>query len=219
VLSDRLIRTGLVVAASAILIQTAAHVANELWFDGRYGALDATQDGNVFTWMSSVATFAGAFAAAVAAISFGRHRRQLGLLASLLAFLSLDDAVGLHERLEHLTDGTSGMAGRAGGLVFLALYLPLLLAALVLLVRTARCAPSASRACINAGLALLVASVALRLVAAVVRLAGAELADGLRLAGVTATQDAELGGWVLIASGLTATLCVMLSSRPPARAT
>lgn len=201
----RLVSIGVVIAVAAMLVQTATHFVNAYVLDGRHAALDATEDGNAFAWLSSVATFAAAFAAAVAAACFARGRRRLLALAAVLAFLSLDDSVALHERLEHVTD--------TGALVFLAVYLPLLAAAVVLLLGAARRAPASARTAIHGGLALLAFAVAVRAVGGAVAVAGAELPYWQRTIGTGLMQGAELGGWILVAAGLTATLCTRLAAR------
>lgn len=205
----RLVSIGVVIAVAAMLVQTATHFVNAYVLDERHAALDATEDGNAFAWLSSVATFAAAFAAAVAAACFARGRRRLLALAAVLAFLSLDDSVALHERLEHVTD-------TAGALVFLAVYLPLLAAAVVLLLGAARRAPASARTAIHGGLALLAFAVAVRAVGGAVAVAGAELPYWLRTIGTGLMQGAELGGWILVAAGLTATLCTRLAARAEA---
>ena len=201
----RLVALGLVIALVALALQTAAHLTNAFVLGGRYPALDATRDDNAFTWMSSVATFAAGFAAAVAALAVGR--RRLALLASLLVFLSLDDLVQAHERLPLLMDGSAGPLAQAGELVFLAVYLPLLATVVTLLIGAARRGPRRAALAIFGGLAMLTASLAIRVVGAVVTVAGGSGPEWLKILGAAAMQDAELGGWILVAAGLTAIMC------------
>jgi hypothetical protein len=211
-IARRLTRTGTAIAISAMAVQTAAHLANALLLDGRYAALNATQDGNAFAWTSEVATFAGAFAAAVGAVCLRGRRGRLTVIALILAWLSLDDTVQVHEHLEHLTDGAAGPIGRMGPLVFLALYLPLLATALLLLWRAARAAPAPARQCMMAGLGLLAAAVGVRVMAGAGRLADVPLPDWAHALGTAAMQSAELGGWILVAAGLAAALCFELAA-------
>jgi len=62
-LGERLLRIGFPLAAAAVAFQTAAHLINEFLLDDRVEGLDADVEGNVFTWASSVSTFAFAVAA------------------------------------------------------------------------------------------------------------------------------------------------------------
>jgi hypothetical protein len=199
----RLVSLGLAAALAAVVLQTAGHLSNSFLLDGGYAELDATRDAGPFTWMSSVATFAAAFAAGIGALLYSRRRFELALLAALLAFLSLDDAVQAHEGLEH-----------AGALVFLAAYFPLLGGALLLLARAARDAPGRAGASIAAGLALLVASIGVRVVGGVATVLGG-VPDWIRVVGEAAMQDAKLGGWILVAAGMTASVCFLLVATEP----
>jgi len=83
-------------------------------------------------------------------------------------------------------------------------------------VRSALAAPSAAARPLCVGLGLLSAAIAVRLVAATVQLEGGTFPSAIRTAGVALQQGSELGGWILVASGLAASIgAIRNDDRPP----
>jgi hypothetical protein len=162
-------------------------------------------EGSLLDWLSVAALAATALGAAAGALYVPEGRRRFASLAAILAFLAVDDAFGVHERVTGAIAGWLGVSGR-GDALFLVPYLPLLAAAFGLLWRAAQAAGRPARTIMRLGLALLVAGVAMRLAAAFVATAGISLAAWAKTLGVAAMHDAELAAWVLLASGLASAL-------------
>jgi hypothetical protein len=93
VLGERLLRIGLWLTVAAVAFQTVAHLSNEFLLDDRMQALDADVEVNVFTWASSVATFAVAVAAFLHAFARIALEEGLELGGWLLAAVGLTTAV------------------------------------------------------------------------------------------------------------------------------
>ncbi len=184
-------------AGLAVAVQTTAHLVNELMLGGRYPQLAAAVDGNAFGRANTLSIALSAILTAVAAFSRVGIRRRRIVLSAALAFLAVDDAMGLHDRIRALPTPTETVAAAAFAAV-LALVLLLLSAE----TRRMRFAP---RRLLIAGLLALVAGFALRLVGAFVTVA--DTVGGTATAvGVAIEQGLGLGGWILVAAGLLAAL-------------
>lgn len=208
----RTLFVGLGVALVAVAVQTAGHLVNTLVLDGRFAALNASEEGTAFAWASSSALFAAGIAALVAALAGSHHRRRLGVLGGLLVYLSLDDAAGLHERLGNRLAALVGESA-LGDALFLVVYLPLLVILGALAWQVSEAARPSIRAMLRLGLALLVLAVGLRVVAALVLEANLHPGVALKNLGIASDQGAELAGWIVLAAGLTALLCAELFDR------
>ncbi len=188
----------------------AGHLLNELAFDGSISELDARQEGNSFTWASTVAAFAGALAATLHALLLEAHRVKLGLMAAALALISFDDLVRLHERLGgRLADGLDLPDAIAEGAELL-LFAPLLLGTLIvgwLLVGELSAKPARQ---LRLGLSLLVVAVVLEVFGAPTRAAaesGADWSNELRIA---LEEGVELAGLIIVGGTLVGLLCESL---------
>ena len=211
-LAAYIVRVGFLIAVLAVLVQTVAHLGNELVLDDRVEGLDADIEGNSFTWASSVATFTVALAAALHAAAFERQRREFSVLAGLAVWFSLDDVAIIHERVAlKLGEDLLGMPDYLAVRLWLILYLPLLLLAGIVLWRIAQEAEPPADHAVRFGLGLLVASIPVELAGAVTRrLVEKGHTDVPETFRVVIEEGLELGGWILIASGLTAILCSAL---------
>jgi hypothetical protein len=214
----RVASTGFAVAVAAVGVQTAAHLANAYLLQSRYPGLDAATEGNAFAWAASLATLAAAGGSLGIAVTAERGARLHGAaLAVLIAFLAADDMADLHDVLA--SDVSADLPGRLGGLGAWAMpgvYLPVLLLAFALLVRSALAAAPAATRPLCIGIGLLTAAIAVRLVAAAVQLEGGTFPSAIRTAGEALQQGMELGGWILVATGLAASVgAVRNSDRPP----
>lgn len=205
------VRVGIRIAVVAVLVQTVAHLGNEFLLDDRVEGLDADIEGNALTWASSVATFAVALCAALHAAAVEKQRREFTLLAALALWFSLDDVAIIHERVAlELGEDLLGMPDYLAVRLWLILYLPLLLLAGLVLWRVAQEAqPPADRA-VLVGLGLLVASIPVELAGAVTRKLAEDSTEVPETFRVAIEEGLELGGWILIATGLTAILCSAL---------
>lgn len=215
-LGERLLRIGLWLTVAAVAFQTVAHLSNEFLLDDRVQGLDADVEANVFTWASSVATFAVAMAAFLHAFVFSQGRREFGALAALGVWFSLDDAIQLHERAAlELGEDVLGLPDYLAVRLWLLLYLPLLLLAGALLWRITQQVWEPAGKTVRFGLYLLVASVPVEIVGAGTRWLdeeGTGVPEDFRIA---VEEGLELGGWLLAAVGLTTAVVVALIQYRP----
>jgi hypothetical protein len=216
VLGERLLRIGLWLTVAAVAFQTVAHLSNEFLLDDRVQGLDADVEANVFTWASSVATFAVAVAAFLHAFVFSTGRREFGALAALGVWFSLDDAIQLHERAAlELGEDVLGLPDYVAVRLWLLLYLPLLLVAGALLWTIAQQVWEPAGETVRLGLYLLAASVPVEIAGAGTRWLdeeGTSVPEDLRIA---LEEGLELGGWLLAAVGLTTAVVVALMQYRP----
>jgi hypothetical protein len=196
--TDRILAAGRVAAIAGVTFQTVAHFVNASFFDTR--VLDANSEGSVPTWANTAAIFAAAFACGLHALLSAEHRRLFVALAAILAFLSLDEMTVVHERVANQAVGLGGLDPVWDSVVWPALYGPLLATLLVLFFAAARAGPAAPGGYVVFGAALLIAAVLLEILSAPVS-TGSNWAHTLE-GGFE--EAAELGGWIAIATGLTA---------------
>jgi hypothetical protein len=210
------VRVGVWVAVLAVIVQTTAHLGNEFLLDDRVEGLDADVEGNTFTWASSVATFTVAWAAALHAAAFERQRREFSMLAGLALWFSLDDVAIIHERVAlELGEDILGLPDYLAVRLWLILYLPLLLLAGLALWRIGREAEPPVERVMRFGLGLLIASIPVEIVGAATRKLAEEGTDVPETLRVALEEGLELGGWILLAAGLTAILCSALMRTTP----
>lgn len=201
-LGDAIVRLGVILAIAAVAGQTLAHIADDVLFDSRWDILNADREQNIPTWASAASAFAAAVGAVLGAVVPGRSRWVYGGLATILAYFSLDDAVGLHELIVHERVDELGTIEHAARVVWPVLYLPLLVGGLALLVLVARQAIRSARLAILAGLGMLVAAVAIEVLGTLtLELGLSEASFGYTLQ-VVIEEGLELGGWIVIATGL-----------------
>jgi hypothetical protein len=213
--ADRLVRVGSVFALVAVLVQSAIHLTNVFLFEAKWQRLDADAEFGVFSWASSSATFAAAFAAAVLAV-ITRPGLRGWVLVAIGAGYSLDDALAFHEQLGGYLAGAFSLPSDALRLLWVAALSPALAAACLLIWALARESEGRVRHVLTIGLAALAAAVVAELVGAGLLAFGwshERIAHKLETA---FEEGAELGGWILIASGLMAKAVAALT-RGPAR--
>lgn len=202
-LEERILRAGLVASLAAASIQTLCHVADVALFERRFVLLDADHDQSAFAWASVSATAAAALAAALLAAV--RARWRFVVLAALLAFLSLDDLIQIHERIGELDDALGlPHALQFRRLVWVIVFLPLLAAVAVLLWRTAAEAPPRTGSVVRGGVIVLAAAVALEAATPVLFQFNWGQDSIPYETEVVLEEGAELLGWIWIASGLAA---------------
>ena len=156
---------------------------------------------DLLDWLSVAAVLAAALGAGLHATRTRRRRRQFVLLAAMLAFLAVDDALAVHEQVTNATAAVLDVSAH-GDVLFLVPYLPLLAAAFFLLRTAARESPQPARRTITLGLVLLVTAIGIRAVAALASLSDVTLTGWQRTLGAAALHDTELLAWVLVAVGL-----------------
>jgi hypothetical protein len=214
---ERILWAGVCIAAAGVMVQTAAHLVNVRVLDGEVWSLSADVDGNAFAWASAASTLAAAFLAAALALLLPRRAHMLWLLAALLAFLSLDDIARIHETTGRWVVGLSGADLDYSRLVWPVLFLPILLACWVLLLRTAGTMDPRSRRALYVGLGALGAALAAEAVSTAWIANGAAAGSWPDAIEVVFEEGAELAGWILISSALAATAVglVEVAANPP----
>ncbi len=186
-------RTALVMAAA----QTVIHLVNWALWDRWF--LNVNSESTAFSWLTSVLLFGGAFSAFLAARASSRGARSYLLLAGMLAFLSLDEHVQVHERVGGTTVRTVGLSEAWDSVVWPLMYVPLLGGIFILLIAVRRDGGARVSRFILVGLGLLAGAVVAEIVSApwstgdhpIHQLEGA-LEEGL-----------EVVAWTLIAAALT----------------
>ena len=142
----------------------------------------------------------------------------MALLGVLLAYLSLDDQVEVHEQLGTWTENALGLPEAIGPRIWVLVYLPVLAAAALLLVWSASNAPARPGRYQMAGIMLLIAATLTEGAGVLTKLLenhGFESPHRLRAA---LEEGLELAGWIVLASGLAAASYARdLSDRLPSR--
>lgn len=197
-----LLSVGAGLAVAGVVVQTTAHLFHSFVAESIY-SLNADRDAfSAFAWASSTATFAAAFVALLLYALTGRLR--LLVLALVLAFLSLDDAVAIHERLAARAENVLGAPELSQRILWIGLFLPLIGAAFVLLADLSRELEPRTRKFVHTGLALLVFAILAEASAHFTKNHG--YGDGTTYDSfeVVVEEGAELAAWILIAAALTA---------------
>lgn len=201
-------------AGCAAVVLLIAHLGNAFLLGGTYAWLfDANEEGTPLTWLSVVASATTAVAALIGALTTRERRTEFVLLATTCAFLSLDDAVELHERVAGKLLKVMQLSQDWDSVLWPAVYVPLLLLTAVLIVRVARSGSRSTARIAVVGLALLGAAVLAEVVSAPWS-TGQNIVHTIE-GGIE--EALELAGWILIAAGvMTAVLMRLLhDARPP----
>lgn len=201
-LAARVLRVGWLVAGLAALALTAVHLVNRAWLDTPN--LNADVEGNVLTWLNAGAMAAVALVALAFALLVRQFRYRLIVLSAVLGMFTFDELIELHERASFKVTVVLGIDGDYLRVLWPVLYFPLLVFAFVTLWEVAQHSfPSADRA-IRLGLLCLVASVGAEMLSATWHLTRGHHGDWPDTIEVAIEEALELGGWILIAFGLTA---------------
>jgi hypothetical protein len=209
----RVIRGGLALTALAVAVQSVAYVVNVAALDNYWDALNVDSDSGGGAWASSGLQFAAAVLMLLLWARSGVDRLLLGL-AAVIAFLSLDDLIQVHEHVSRLALKLHLWA-HAGRLVWPAVFLPLLAASFLGLWLIAQARLEVGRL-IRGGLALLVLAIVLEIAAQGLFALDVGRLDAPFVAEVILEEGAELAGWGLIVTGL-ATLVVAEADLSPLR--
>jgi hypothetical protein len=215
-LVSRLLSVGVALAAAAAAVILVSQFSYVFVFDAEVGGLNADAENNAFSWMSTVTTFCGAFAALLVAFA-GRNRNGRFLaLALVLAFFSFDDAVQVHETIG--TDVAESIFGEGTALVHAlwpVLFFPLLAFAFLLLWDVSRELPPRAGLAVRIGLGLLVLGVFLEGAASAWYESGEDAENFVGALEIGLEEGAELAGWILVVTGLTARACLSLAGLHP----
>jgi hypothetical protein len=198
----RIVAFGVGLTLLAVIGQTAAHLLNVVLFDREVHLLDVDAERTLFSWASASTIFAAAaFAALLAALRPERARPLLGLSA-VLAFLSVDDALGIHERVSNRIGDWLPSVGELNRVIWPLVYLPLLAYVFVVLVVLAHGLRPTPARLVRVGLALLVAAVVLEMASQLLFASGLDRGDLGYEVEAALEEGAELAGWMLLTVGL-----------------
>lgn len=205
---DRILHVGTMFAIVGVTIQTAIHSLNAALDGSQY--LSVNGENNPITWAHSTAIVAAAFVCTLHATVSAWRRREWVAMAAILAFLSYDEMLLVHERIVGRALEVLDLPMVWDSVLWPVLYLPLLGALLLLLASVARQAPTGAGSLVLVGLGFLVAAVAAEVLSAPISTVGESWPHALEGA---VEEGAELAGWILITTGLTAiTLAEFLAS-------
>lgn len=200
---DVTLRAGAWIALAVAVAQAVFHTFNMLVLDGRAWHLNADEDGNTLSWLGSMTIFAAAVGSLLLA-SVAPRRLSLLVLAAVVAVLSLDELVAIHERLGQEGRETLGLDDELGRVVWPVLFLPLLAAVLVTAWHVLGVLAPAARRRLLLGLGLLAFAVALEVAWTPFFVAGGDVGDWPDVLQVAVEEGAEVAGWILVASALLA---------------
>lgn len=208
-LSASVLSRGIKVAAAAWIVTLLAVGAP----DGTLSAdLEPSEEHNVFSWASTVATFAAAYASFLLALAVPEQRLRFGFLAGSFAFLSLDDAALIHERVgakvfEEWLDFPENVSEQ----LELLLYLPIFAAALWIVWTVVQQSPWPAARVLLGGVSLLGLAVACEFAGTATRRLEERGLGFFNTMRVGVEEASELGGWTLVATALTALACTALA--------
>lgn len=201
--ADQVVRMGVWLTIAAVAFQTACYVLNGV-FDLDIGAANLDADNTPFSWASTAATFAVAYMALLLA-GRSRARRRLVAASAIVAFLSMDDMLALHERLSESVERHSSFS-EIGRIVWPILFLPGLAFVFFAFWTLARPALPRAALVIRGGLILLALGVGLEMASSLFFAAGSEKGSAYHLE-VALEEGCELAGWMLLATGVTSLGC------------
>lgn len=186
-----IVRVGVIVAVALVLAQSVADILNIWLADLSVRAFDIDANNSVFDVLSTAAIGVAALAASALSWRDAAHRVEAAALAALLVVAVVADTLQL---------GSSVVRDGSTQILYVALLVGVALAWWI-----ARIGPSPARFAVRAGIVCLVSSI-------VVDTIFREINEPLHLwlrrgdAGhevfTLIKQGLELGGWVLVASGL-----------------
>jgi hypothetical protein len=207
----RILRGGVWLAVAATAIQTLVHLTNIVLLGRHFTLLDAESDISLWAWASTATEAAAAAFAALLAFAATRLAWRPLLLAGLLAFLSADDILALHERI---AIDQLGPIPHASRLIWPLVFGPILVLTGWLLLRGARDASRGVRRLTIAGLAALVVAVLMEAATPVLFALGQGHGSIPYELESVVEEGLELGGFVLIATALAAQVTERLSRAP-----
>ncbi len=194
-------------AAGSALALLILHFGHALLLDGRHAwAFDANEEGTPFTWLSVVACSTTGVAALLAVFGTRCSRTPAIGLAAASAFLSLDDAIGVHERIAEKAYRALGLAREWDSVIWPALYIPLLVVTAGLILHITRAGSAQTLRSAVTGLALLGAAI----VAEVVSAPWSTGRNTVHLIQGGIEEALELAGWILIACGVMASVLMQM---------
>lgn len=215
---QRLFDLGVRLAFGAGLVVASSHLFNHFVLDDGVSMLSADGEArNPLTWGATVAAATAAFSALLLRAAWVERAQRLVVLAALLAFFSLDDAIQLHERAAAQVETAFGLPEEYGRVIWPALWMPLLATAFLILLSIAREFARQLRRTVHVALALLVAAVVGEALSLAFFEAGSGYAGVAYHAETAFEEGAEIAAWLLVAAVL-ATAALRAAGRRAHRA-
>lgn len=202
----RVVRFTLGLAALGFVALVVLHLFDQLALDARFEAIDADEDESAWSWASvSAEAVAGAILALLAATVVGS--RTMKFAAFVMAYLSLDDFIRIHENIGSLITPFP----HSVRILWPLLYFPLLASLMVVLWRLCEGRPSQVALLVRSGLLILAVAVVLEgLTPVLFAIDQGHESFGYELE-VAVEEGFELSGWLLIAGGMGAALIAQLA--------
>jgi hypothetical protein len=210
-LSERLLTWGVYTAVAVTVFQTVGHLYDWLATGLDIILLNADHDQAIYAWVPTTAIFM----AALALFLQQQVRPVQGFrrwVPAILAYLSLDEMVALHERVLKVLDKLS-ITPSHGRVIWPVLYLPMLAATTIVLWRMARTMTPRAGSFVRVSLVMLATAV-------VLEAASVALVDDYENAyqvEVIVEQNLELAAWTLLGAALLSTAVRVLTraDEPP----
>lgn len=207
-IADRLFgaTAGLAIVAAGVV--TLGGIVNHFAFDDQILDLDPGLEISVNNWITVVASFAAALAAALHAFLVPARRLWFVVLAAIFALLSLDDLAQIHERVADNLDGRLGLLPDiVADHIETVIFAPLFAAAL--LIGWALAGEISVRAgrFLRLGLMLLLAAVVVDLGSTVTMELEGEGTAWPQATRIAVEEGLEVAGWVLVSATLIILVC------------
>ena len=193
---ERLLGWGFNVALAVVVVQTIGHLVDWIATGNDIVLLNADSDQSIYPWIPVAAIYTGALALFLQQLiaPASGFRRWLPLV---LAYLSLDEMVAIHERITSILRRLHINIAHARE-IWPVVYLPLMAATAIVLWRMAETMTPRAMRFIRVGLVFLATAVVLEVLSA-------KLVDVHPTAyqiEVIVEQNLELAGWTLIGAAL-----------------
>lgn len=210
-IADRLFGATVGLAIVAAGVVTLGGIVNHLAFDDRILDLDPGLEISLNNWITVVASFSAALAAALHAFIVPARRHWFVVLTAIFALLSLDDLAQIHERVAENLDGRLGplpdiVADHAETVIFA----PVFAAAFLIGWALAREISARAGRFLRLGLMLLLASVVIDLGSTITTELEDEGTAWPQATRIAVEEGLEVSGWIFVSATLTILVCLAL---------
>ena len=202
-----LVTAGVLLAVLAVVVQTVLYLVDVYALDRRVGTFDLDRESGFPAWAATVATFSTGFVALLLSLVETSRRARVLALAAGATFLSLDEAIVLHERVGLAATDALDLSDTYLRIAWPIVYLPLLAGVAALIFDLARSSTGSARRMLALGLVLLAGAVGLEIAGLALDLIPSlNETAWLYTIQIAVEEGAELAGWILLTTGL----CVRL---------
>ncbi len=203
-LTDCLLSTVLVLTVAGVALLISLHFLDTLFLDARFNTLNADLEENPVAWMGTVAEFGAAVGAFLLALSLPRQRMRYGVLAAILVYFSLDDAIRIHETMVLHVEKLLGIQSDYGRDMWPLIYFPVAGLAFWIMWHAAGKVPDRAGRFVRTGLLMLGASIVCEMLGTTWAPAEGQAPSAAYALEVAVEKALQLGAWPLIAAGLVA---------------